>query len=39
MSQLMYNIGGMGATYTKQHKARAEADMTAHKGLIDGVQT
>ena len=39
MSQLMCNIGGMGARYTKQHKARAEADMTAHKGLIDGVQT
>ena len=39
MIQLMWDIGGMGATYTKQHKARVETDMTAHKGLIDGVQT
>jgi|TARA_B100000085_G_C18451877_1_gene475225 hypothetical protein len=36
MIQLMWDIGGMGATYTKQHKARVETDMTAQEGLIDG---
>jgi hypothetical protein len=36
MIQLQWDIGGMGATYTKQHKARVETDMTAQEGLIDG---
>ena len=36
MIQLQWYIGGMGATYTKQHKARVETDMNAHEGLIDG---
>ena len=35
MIQLMWDIGGMGATYTK-HKARVETDMNAQEGLIDG---
>ena len=36
MIQLMWDIGGMGATYTKQHNARVETDMNAQEGLIDG---